>query len=245
MFVQWSNCETPKRGFSSLWKFQQPPPNAQDYTSFNFVIEFFAYSESFMTDLQSQKKALRQQLLIERRSMSATVYAQSSHTISNTLLALPEIQNSHCVHVFWPILKNKEIDTRELINELVKQGKQCVLPRIITYTNSQKGVHRMEHSPYKGETNLRANRWDVYEPVSTETVPIASFDIVIVPALAVDLHGIRLGYGKGYYDELLADVACPTICPVFNSFLKDKLPSESHDIPVDIMVTEQSVIRHN
>ena len=196
-----------------------------------------------MTDLQSQKKALRQQLLIERRSMSDSEYVQASRTINNRLLTLPEMQRARFVHIFWPISKNREIDTRELINELTQQGKQCVLPRIITYTNTHEGAHRMEHSPYKGETNLRANRWDVYEPVSTETVPIASFDIVIVPALAVDLRGIRLGYGKGYYDELLAEVACPTICPVFNSFLKDKLPSESHDVPVDIMVTEQTVIR--
>ena len=198
-----------------------------------------------MTDLQSQKKALRQQLLVERRGMSDSEYVQASRTICNRLLTLPEVQQARCVHVFWPILKNKELDTRELVNTLVQQGKQCVLPRIITYTNSKEGTHRMEHSPYEGETNLRANRWDVYEPVSTETVPIASFDIVIVPALAVDLLGIRLGYGKGYYDELLAEVACPTICPVFNSFLKDKLPSESHDVPVDIMVTEQTVIRRD
>ena len=198
-----------------------------------------------MTDLQSQKKALRQQLLIERRNMDDSQYVQASSRISNTLLALPEIQQARYVHIFWPILKNKEFDTRELINKLVKQGKQCVLPRIMTYSNTRKEAHRMEHSPYKGETNLRANRWDVYEPVSTETVPIASFDIVIVPALAVDLLGIRLGYGKGYYDELLAEVACPTICPVFNSFLKDKLPNESHDVPVDIIVTEQTVIRRD
>ncbi|MBX2822555.1 MAG: 5-formyltetrahydrofolate cyclo-ligase [Rhodothermaceae bacterium] len=196
-----------------------------------------------MTDLQSQKKALRQQLLLERRSMNELEYAQSCGTISNTLLTLPEIQQARCVHLFWPILKNKEFDTRELINELRQQGKQCVLPRIISYTNTSEGGHRMEHSPYTGETNLRANRWDVYEPVSTETVPIASFDLVIVPALAVDLLGIRLGYGKGYYDELLTEVACPTICPVFNAFLKDRLPSESHDIPVDIVVTEETVIR--
>ena len=73
----------------------------------------------------------------------------------------------------------------------------------------------MEHRLFTGETNLRANRWDVYEPGTVQTVPISDLNAVIVPALAVDKEGFRLGYGKGYYDEFLSQVHCPTICPVF------------------------------
>lgn len=175
--------------------------------------------------------------------MSEKAYKQASHLITKNLLSLPEIQNAEYIHTFWPILKNKEVDTRPFIQELASAGKKCVLPKIIAYSIDQTGHARMEHCLFSGETNLKANRWDVYEPVSSKAVPVAAFDAVIVPALAVDNDGFRIGYGKGYYDEFLAGVTCPTICPIFHSFLKEKLPTELHDIPVDIIVTDLSAIR--
>ena len=196
-----------------------------------------------MLDLRVHKKNLRQKLLAERKDLNDAEYELRSQQITDRLLFLPEIQRADCIHIFWPILKNREIDTRPLIRALTASGKKCVLPRIVHYSQTPEGTPRMQHCFFTGETNLRANRWDVYEPVTTMTVPVASLDAVIVPALAVDIHGIRLGYGKGFYDEFLTDVSCPILCPVFNSFLKEKLPTESHDIPVDILVTEQMVKR--
>ena len=198
-----------------------------------------------MSDLQTQKKVLRQYFLSARRRISDNEYALKSRIISDKVLSLPEIERAHLIHIFWPILKNKEVDTRILINELTLAGKQCVLPRIVSFTDTKPNTRRMVHCLYEGETNLRANRWDVYEPVSTEAVSVASLDTVIVPALAVDIYGFRLGYGKGYYDELLDEATCPTICPIFNSFLNKNLPVESHDRPVNILVTEQTVTRLN
>ena len=181
--------------------------------------------------------------MAERKAMSEIRYQEASLRITENLSSLPEIERAQYIHIFWPILKNKEVDTRSFIRELYAAGKKCVLPKIIAFSKDQNGHARMEHCLFSGETNLRANRWDVYEPVSTETVPVSVFDAVIVPALAADTDGFRIGYGKGYYDEFLADVTCPTICLLFDSFLTEKLPTESHDMPVDILVTDLSVMR--
>ena len=196
-----------------------------------------------MSDIQTRKKVLRKRLLTERRRLSNGEYAFKSRRITSRILEIPELQSAHYIHVFWPIVRNREIDTRYLIKELTLMGKKCVLPRVLSYSNTPTNSKRMEHCLYSGETNLKPNRWDVYEPVSSETVPVASFDLVVVPALAVDSAGIRLGYGKGYYDEFLTEINALTICPVFNSFFVNELPTESHDVPVDILVTEQDVVR--
>ena len=193
--------------------------------------------------MQTQKKAIRKHFLSVRRRLSKGEVGFKSRRITEKLINLPEIQSAHYIHLFWPIQKNNEVDTRPLVQALTEAGKQCILPRMLSFSTKPLTSGRMEHCLYSGETNLRANRWDVYEPVSTDTVPVSRIDVVVVPALAVDAHGIRMGYGKGYYDELLAQVHCPTICPLFHTFFVDELPSEPHDIPVQVVATEKAVFR--
>ncbi len=101
----------------------------------------------------------------------------------------------------------------------------------------------MDHRIYDGETYLIPNRWGIMEPVNKQSFPLDQLDAVIVPALGVDTNGTRLGYGKGYYDEFLAQCDCPFICPTYSECLLDNLPALPHDIPVDIIVTEKEVIR--
>ena len=142
--------------------------------------------------------------------MNEENFKSLTRLITQKLTSLPEIVHAQIVHIFWPLLKNREFDTRLLIQKLTSEGKQCVLPRVLFHPDAQQDHPRMEHCLFSGETNLRANRWDVYEPVSTKTVPVSALDVVVAPALAVDMYGIRLGYGKGYYDEFLSQVTCPT-----------------------------------
>lgn len=89
------------------------------------------------------------------------------------------------------------------------------------------------------------NRWGVQEPAEKEPFPVSQLDLVIVPALGVTRNGFRLGYGKGFYDEFLAQCNCPFVCPIFSNGLLDTMPTMPHDIPVDIIVTEHEVIRTN
>ena len=196
-----------------------------------------------MAKTQTDKKELRRAILNARTSMQEKEYAFRSQKINAQLQSVPEIKNAHVIHAFWPIIQNREVDVRPVIQTCQKKGKLIVLPYVVSFSSHHSESDRLEHRLFTGETNLRANRWDVYEPQTVQTVPITDLDAVIVPALAVDQDGFRLGYGKGFYDEFLSQIQCPTICPVFDSFFLDRLPREEHDIPVRIVVYENGYRR--
>ncbi len=157
------------------------------------------------------------------------------------LVTLPEIRNATNIHCFWPIKAKRELDTSFIIKQLRAEKKQVILP-VIHPSSSQ---DRMIHCLFEGETKMVSNRWGILEPASQEPFPIDQIDVVIVPALGVDLQGNRLGYGKGFYDEFLAQCDCPFICPVYSRCLLEDIPALPHDVPVDIIVTEHEVHRMN
>jgi len=198
-----------------------------------------------MEDVTASKARLRKYFLTLRAGMKDEALARLNEAILHRLQQLPELAAADTIHAFWPLAGRKEIDLRPLLKGFREAGKQIVLPVVLSFSDWQKGRVRMEHRLFEGETNLRPNRWEVHEPVETSLVKVHDLDAVIVPALAVDRQGYRLGYGKGYYDEFLATCRCPLICPTLASGLTDWLPTFPHDIPVDLIVTELEVIRIN
>ncbi len=176
-------------------------------------------------------------------AMPENEYRAHSARIASHLGALPELRAARVIHSYWPILSKREADIRPLLNELHLSGKQIVLPRVVAYSGRQEGLRRLEHRLFSGETNLRANRWEIGEPVHTVEVPVSNIDVIIAPALAVDLKGYRLGYGMGYYDEFLAEATCPILCPAFECCITNRLPSSSYDIPVDVILSEKGSVR--
>ena len=194
-----------------------------------------------MDNYQAQKQQLRRQYLALRKNMDEELHKTRSAAIRAALKELPELVKARTIHCYWPSYPQREIDLRPLISQFRQEGKQIVLPKVISYREWSPGVNRMEHRVFTGETNLIANRWDVYEPGETPIVPVSQLDVIVVPAIVASRSGYRIGYGKGYYDEFLAQAECPTICPVFSAFLVDTIPSETHDTPVDIVLTEHEV----
>lgn len=151
------------------------------------------------------------------------------------------MQDAETVHVYWPIAHRREIDTRGLIARLRRADKKIVLPVVMEFGTHTTGKPRMEHRLWKPGTALRPNRWGVHEPEGDTAVPMGAIDLVIVPAFAADRDGQRIGHGYGYYDEFLEDVAALKVGLVYDACLFDLLPHESHDVPLDIVITEQEV----
>lgn len=170
-------------------------------------------------------------------------FIRCNEAILRNLGGLPEIGGARTIHAYWPIEGRREIDLRPFLKQLQAQGKQIVLPVVLSFAVWQEGRQRLEHRIFEGETNLKPNRWEVLEPAGTPRVDAQELDAIIVPALAADRRGYRLGYGKGFYDEFLAACNCPLICPLHSSCLMDRLPVSGHDVPVDLIVTELEVIR--
>ncbi|MFT3946459.1 MAG: 5-formyltetrahydrofolate cyclo-ligase [Agriterribacter sp.] len=112
-------------------------------------------------------------------------------------LSLPYIE---CLHTYLPVHSNKEIDTFPIVDflEFINPGLQVVIPKTDTENNS------MINYLYDDDTVLKKNKYGIMEPESGEIVDADMVDMILVPLLAFDEKGNRVGYGKGYYDRFLS-----------------------------------------
>ncbi|GAB5521047.1 MAG: hypothetical protein RhofKO_32980 [Rhodothermales bacterium] len=140
------------------------------------------------------------------------------------------------------MLTHREIDTRPLINVAWHANKRVVVPVVDRFDRDITAAPRLRHIGVTSETPLARNRWGIAEPQAGPSVPLADLDLVIVPALAFDRAGYRVGHGFGYYDEFLSGLSIPTVGVCFADCVYNAVPHEVHDIAVDRVVTEAETI---
>lgn len=179
------------------------------------------------------KARLRTRFRSYRLSLTQDAYRRKCLAICDTLAALSELEQARTVLVYWPMLKNREIDVRPLIARL--EGKHIALP-VVDETV-------MYAARYTAASALRPNRWGILEPAGAARTPVSEIEAAVVPALGADRRGHRLGYGKGFFDRFLRRLDARFISPVFSACLVDALPAEPHDIPMHILATESTVFR--
>ncbi len=139
------------------------------------------------------------------------------------------------ISAYWPL--GKEFETRFLLDELVKRGFICALPRV------QKDKRILEFVKWDHNTPMVKGEFGIEEPENEVITP----DIVIAPLLAFDQKGYRLGYGKGHYDSTITALReKKAITYIGIGYAEQavlfKLPREAHDIPLDYMLTPDGVI---
>ena len=137
------------------------------------------------------------------------------------------------VAVYWS--QDREFDTSELLERLLEHGHRCALPVVLDDTRE------MKFACWEQSVRLRKGRFDILEPESSDFI---APDIVIVPLLAFDKYGTRLGRGGGYYDATLAALrAKADILAVGVAYVAqespDALPKEGHDQQLDVIITPQ------
>ncbi len=113
-------------------------------------------------------------------------------------------------------------------------AKKVVLPVVI----KDAPAPTLLSVPFESEAHLRPNRWGILEPAGGQPVDRSAIDAVIVPALAADQRGVRLGYGGGFYDAYLAGMRATVVCPVYDACTEERLVAEPHDISVHVLITE-------
>ncbi len=191
---------------------------------------------------KAEKARLRARFRAARLARSEADYAARRALIRARLLALPEVAAARTVHVYWPLVERREVDTRPLIAALHARGVRVVLPVVVGRTEGAPPALR--HCLYEGEDRLCASPWGLLEPgPDAPEVDALDLDAVIVPALGAGRDGHRIGHGAGYYDAFLAGLGAFTACPVYADCLVDRLPAEPHDRPVDVVVTEAETWR--
>jgi 5-formyltetrahydrofolate cyclo-ligase len=189
-------------------------------------------------DIES-KRGIRTELIAARRALSTAARAAAGRALRDTLLGLPEVEMAAGVAAYVSV--GTEPDTRGLIFALWKRGSYVLLPRLQPDGD-------LDWATYEGPDSLApAGRHGLLEPTSVARGPaaVASADVVIVPALAVDRTGVRLGRGGGSYDRVLARIGpgILTVAAVYDSELVDTLPCQPHDQRVRAVVTPAGGLR--
>ena len=189
-----------------------------------------------------EKNVYRELFKSRRDSMSDFVYRSSSRSICRNLSTLALISSATTIHAFWPVLARREPDIRSFLIELAGNDFRVVLPIVTAFTKELSERPRLRHVEFSGVDQLRLNRWGIYEPVNGNDVGTDEIDLIVAPALVVDMRGYRLGHGYGYYDEFLSGLKIPVICPIFADWVVDALPHDENDVPVSLIVTEKEII---
>jgi len=173
------------------------------------------------------KAALRRQLAAARARLTGAERAAAGHAVREAVLALPETQMAGTAAAYYSV--GTEPDTRGLVYALWKRGSYVLLPVLLPGGD-------LDWASYEGPDSLVPGRRGTLQPAEPPRGPaaVASADLVIVPALAVDRRGIRLGRGGGSYDRALTRVGgpVPTVALLYDGELLDEVPSGPHDLPV-------------
>ena len=179
------------------------------------------------------KEPLRRELEARRRRVPASEAAAAAERCRETVLGLPWLEEARRVALYAAL--PGEIATRDLFESLAGRGRELLLPRTVG--------RRLEFAPTRRWTDLRPGRLGILEPGAAATA-LAAGDLVLLPGLAFDREGWRLGRGAGYYDRALAAAACVRAVGLAYAFqLIEAVPHDSHDRPVDAIVTEEGFVR--
>jgi len=185
-----------------------------------------------------KKKELRKEILEIRRAQSEDEKKRKSVQIWKRLKRLPEFKNADTV-MFYISLPD-EVDTERMIKESITAGKKVVVPVV----NREKGI--IEPSELKDyEKELEPGTFGILEPKPAyrRRVNTRDIDLVVVPGVAFDRCGNRLGFGAGFYDRFLKGLrGVPFVGLAFDFQLKNRLPSGLHDISMDIIITENCTV---
>jgi len=182
--------------------------------------------------IQQEKAALRARLLAARAALPADQRAAAGRAIRDALLDRPEVQMAGTVAAYYSI--GAEPDTRGLVYALWKRGNYVLLPVL-------RNDGDLDWASYEGPDSLVPGPRGLREPGEPPrgVEAVARADAVLVPALAVDRAGNRLGRGGGSFDRALARVGplVPLIALVYDDELVDRVPAERHDVKVRAAVS--------
>ena len=177
-----------------------------------------------------QKKQLRGELLRLRRETPRQQKQAIDRQICQHVINSPEYRQAQTIFAYWST--DEEIDTHAILADARQRSKRVCVPKCL------KG-HRMIARQICSEADLTEQTFGIPEPGEQcpEIAP-EEIDLCLVPALACDASGIRLGYGGGFYDRFLPQTAaCRMVLCAQERFLQ-QVPAEQHDMHCDCVVTE-------
>jgi 5-formyltetrahydrofolate cyclo-ligase len=147
-----------------------------------------------------RKKDVRAHFIKVRNELFAEELDALSRDAADCFFNNIDLTNVKCIHIFLPIALKSELNTKYIIDRLWRE-----YPEIdVSIPKSDLVHHTIESYYFTPQTVLEDNPWKIPEPVHADPTPHERIDLVVVPLLAFDRRGYRVGYGKGFYDKFLA-----------------------------------------
>ncbi len=190
-----------------------------------------------MAEIRLEKKELRQKYVAERNEMSEEARRAFDKKIHDRICA--SITYRHSKEILLYASMGSEIDTWELFDTAIKNGKRVAYPR--TYEDN---TMKFFYCESRNDLELREN--GIYEPREglTEYNP-GEPSLCIIPAVVFDKEGYRIGYGKGFYDRFLGTYPGVKLGLVYSSHILPRVPRGRFDKHVDIIISERGVVAVN
>ncbi|MDN3245728.1 5-formyltetrahydrofolate cyclo-ligase [Streptomyces sp. ZSW22] len=193
----------------------------------------------------SDKRSLRRGLLAARNALTTDAVRKAADALAGRALSMPEVAGARAVAAYVSV--GAEPGTRALLDALRARGVRVLLPALLPDND-------LDWGEYTGEGSLtrvrHGGRMTLSEPAGERLGPdaVTEADVVLLPGLAVDGRGMRLGRGGGSYDRVLARLERAGARPALLVLLYDAevvahVPEEPHDRPVDAVVTPSGVRR--
>lgn len=188
------------------------------------------------------KKEFRKKVISLRKTQQPDFIKKNSDIIKDKLLKMDCIKNASTIMLYLDF--NNEVITDNLIKELISLDKIVASP--ITIIKEKKlipcQIKDFENGIQYGAYNIREPK-----PNCSPEINIKDIDVVIVPAVAYDINGFRLGYGGGFYDRFLENIRedAVTIGIAFDLQIFNEVPKEPHDAQLDYIITESRIIIPN
>ena len=183
-----------------------------------------------MTD---NRESIRNKIKHIRNLQSTNDIDKYSNIIMDKLFSNQIFKNSNCIGFYYSL--KTEVFTSNMIQKTLDLGKNVCLPKV------DQGSKTMNFHTIDGIENLKKNHLDISEPVNGEIC--TNIDVVIVPGIAFDKSGNRLGFGSGYYDKFLnLHASIYKIALAFDFQLIDTIDIQEHDVPMDLIITENRII---
>lgn len=194
-------------------------------------------SQPEVVDLGEKKREIREQAHANRRAQQDK--DDLSRKIVAAFMELPEYRAARTVMFYVDV--RSEVRTRHDLEEALSHGKRIVVPYCVD------GELELFHLESMDE--LETGMYKILEPRSDlrdlpeKRVPVEELDLIMVPGVAFDREGGRTGHGKGYYDKLLehARLDTPLVALAFECQMFEQIPTQSHDVFMDKVITEQAV----
>lgn len=195
-----------------------------------------------MNEISNKKKQIRREKLKIRREMNIEEKSNYDKVIKDKFFESSFYKESENIFIY--ISYDSEINTKDIITRAIKEGKKIYVPRTEFSTKLMNAV-RIENFD-----NLVESRYGILEPKKDEPfIDPNDLDLIVVPGVAFDKNGGRVGYGAGYYDRYFKRInnenksKIVKLALAYDFQLMDKVPTDEEDVLIDAVMTEKQFIK--